>query len=41
MADVLLAICILGLAIVNIIHEWSIRDLEERIIKLEADHETD
>lgn len=35
MGDVLLAICILGLAIVNIIHEMSIRDLEKRIRKLE------
>lgn len=35
MDDVLLAVCILGLAIVNIIHEMSIRDLEKRIRKQE------
>ena len=34
--DVLLAIGILCLAIVNIMQAWSIRDLEERIRKLEG-----
>ena len=35
MSDVLLAACILGLAIVELIQEWLIRGLEKRIRKLE------
>ena len=35
MGDVLLAMCILGLAIVDIMQEWSIRGLEEKIRKME------